>query len=103
MGRNGVADTTSSSNFGEEYHTPKGGTRCVRVRFELSWSTFNALSSPQGSPLAQKGQGQSGSHGAFHHSVALWQQWLQPRGLSWHRCRHTAYWHLCLHGEEGSL
>ncbi len=34
---------TSLSNIGEEYHTPKGGTRDVRVRLKLSQATTHAL------------------------------------------------------------
>ena len=59
MGRNSVAGTTSSQNIGEEYHTPKGGTRDVRVRVELSWATTHALSTKEGTTLAQSWQGHS--------------------------------------------
>ncbi len=73
MGRNGVAGPTSSSNLGEEYLTPKGATRFVRVYFELSWSTLNALPTTQGSSPAESEQSQSGQDGAVHPATALWQ------------------------------
>ena len=43
MGRNGAGDTTSSSNIGEEYRTPKGGRRYVRLPVKSSRSPLHAL------------------------------------------------------------
>jgi hypothetical protein len=94
MGRNGAGDTTSRLNLGEEYCTPKGGTRCVRVRLTLSRTTTHALPTTKGKTAAERGQGKSGEDGSFYHSTALWQQWIQTRSLSWRGCWHTTYWHL---------
>ena len=73
MGRNGVASLTSAFNIGEEYQTPKGGRRCVRLRFELPWTALNALPASEGTSFAQSRQGQGGQDGAVYHSTALWE------------------------------
>ena len=72
MGRNSVAGTTSPQNIGEEYLTPKGGTRDVRVRVELSRATTHTLSTKEGETLAQSWQGQSSQDGSLYHPTALW-------------------------------
>jgi hypothetical protein len=43
MGRNGVAGTTSLLNLDEEYLTPKGDTRFVRVHTKSLRRTIDAL------------------------------------------------------------
>src|SRR6516164_2336102 len=89
MGRNGVRDTTSSSNIGEEYLTPKGGRCYVRLHLKSSRPTFNALPPAQSTFAAQDGQGQSGQNGAVHAATALRQFWLHTRGFAWYRRRNT--------------
>ena len=72
MGRNSVAGTTSPQNIGEEYLTPKGGTRDVRVRVKLSWATTHALSTEEGTTLAQNRKGQSSQNDSLYHTTVLW-------------------------------
>src|SRR5215472_7899890 len=97
MGRNSVAGTTSPQNIGEEYRTPKGGTRDVRVRVELSRATTHALSTKEGTTLAQRRPRQSSQDGSLYHPTAPWEFWLYTSGVFRHGCWHTAYRRLSNH------
>ena len=81
MGRNGAGDTTSSSNIGEEYRTPKGGRRYVRLHVKSPRSPLHALPTTESTIAAQERQGQSGHDGSIHAATALWEFWLQTRGF----------------------
>ena len=72
MGRNGVADRTSCLNLDEEHQTPKGDTRLVRVRFELSRQTLDALP-PRKARMLLKTKSHSGEDGSLYPATALWQ------------------------------
>jgi len=68
----------------------KDGKRCVRLRVKLSRPTPDALPTKEGKTLAEIRQGKSCQDGAVHYSTALWQQWLQTRGIAWGRRWHPA-------------
>lgn len=91
MGRNGAGGTTSSSNIGEEYRTPKGGRRDVRLHVKLSRSPLNAMPTTESTIAAQERQSQSGENGPIHAATALWEFGLQTRDFAWHRRRVTTY------------